>query len=43
LLQDDFEWDKCLEDAAKIRSESQLCYLFAVILSNCQSNKPEHL
>ncbi|CAG8590817.1 9649_t:CDS:2, partial [Cetraspora pellucida] len=31
------------EEAAKIRSGHQLHHLFAIILINCQPNKPEHL
>ncbi|CAG8603148.1 12337_t:CDS:10 [Cetraspora pellucida] len=41
LLQDDLEWDRCLEEAAKIRSGHQLRHLFAIILINCQPNEPD--
>ena len=43
LLQDDKEWDDCLNEAQHIQSGSQLRYLFATILMFCYPTHPELL
>jgi len=43
LLQDDREWDDCLEEAGAIRSGGQLRRLFATILLFCEPTCPERL
>ena len=43
LLQDDLEWDRCLEEASEMQSGHQLQHLFVTILINCYPSQPEQL
>jgi len=43
LLQDDIEWNQCLEEAGRIQSGIQLRNLFATLLLFCQVTRPEIL
>ncbi|XP_067930639.1 uncharacterized protein [Watersipora subatra] len=43
LLEDDAQWREALEEAATIRSPSQLRKLFAIMLSTCQLSHPLQL
>ena len=43
LLDDDGEWNQCLEEAGEMKTGSQLRRLFAVILLNCHPVSPEVL
>jgi len=40
LLEDDGEWDKCLQEAGDMQTGSQLHSLFARILLHCQPAMP---
>jgi hypothetical protein len=40
LLEDDGEWDQCLNEAGQIQLGGQLRQLFAIILLNCQPAMP---
>jgi hypothetical protein len=43
LLQNDAEWDTCLNEASQIKTGQQLRHLFAMILLYCQPVAPEKL
>ena len=43
ILQDDREWDDCLQEAGTIKSGRQLRKLFSTILLFCEPTYPEHL
>ncbi|CAG8755002.1 13374_t:CDS:2, partial [Cetraspora pellucida] len=43
MLQNDNEWDECLNEAQQIKPRFQMRYLFAVILMFCNSTYPELL
>ena len=43
LLEDDGEWDICLQDAAEIQTGSQLCHLFTTLLLFCTPTQPNIL
>jgi hypothetical protein len=43
LLQDDKEWDECLEEADTIKSKAQLRKLFVTLLLFCELTYPERL
>jgi hypothetical protein len=43
LLEDDREWDQCLQEAAQMQTGSALRSLFAVILLSCFPTSPEGL
>ena len=43
LLEDDGEWQMCLEDAAKVQTGSQLRHLFATLLLFCNPGQPHQL
>ncbi len=43
LLEDDTEWDRCLEEAVTYAMPKQLRQLFATILVYCQPTQPELL
>ena len=40
LLEDDGEWNQCLEEAGEMQTGHQLCTLFAVILLHCNPTEP---
>ena len=43
LLEDDGEWEMCLQGAADIKSGSQLCHLFTTLLLFCTPAQPNLL
>ena len=43
LLENDGEWQICLEDAATVQTGSQLCHLFATLLLFCNLAQPQQL
>lgn len=43
LLEDDDEWELCLQDAAEIQTESQLRHLFVTLLLFCAPTQPDTL
>lgn len=43
LLEDDGEWEMCLEDAAKSKTGSQLCHLFTTLLLFSAPTQPNVL
>ena len=43
LILDDREWHHCLEEANHHSMPSQMCYLFATILMNCDITDPQQL
>jgi hypothetical protein len=43
LLQDDYEWKQCLEEARHMQSGKQLRNLFIMILHECHPSRPEEL
>jgi len=40
LLEDDGEWQKCLQEAGNMQTGHQLCCLFAIILLHCHPAQP---
>ena len=43
LLEDNIEWEMCLQDATEIQTGSQLCHLFTTILLLCMPTQPNVL
>jgi hypothetical protein len=43
LLQNDNEWQQCLEEASTISTGDALCHLFAIIMRHCEPSVPETL
>ena len=43
LMKDDLEWNRCMRDAATMKTGYQLLFLFVTILTNCDVSKPLEL
>src|SRR6266404_4821023 len=43
LLEDDNEWDQCLQEASHMQTGRQLCHLFVTILKDCLPADPRAL
>ena len=43
LLEDDQEWQQCLEEAKSMATGHQLCQLFVTILRDCAPSDPVQL